>query len=108
VPGVRNNQLSKQVVQLLQGRPGWTFEASATPGAPPAWCYTDSGGVELAVIVDGGAVRIYLERTDQDVTVADVDQLAEWLAANAAHAIQGDQKDGMLGRLKGGKFFTWN
>ncbi|HVX22324.1 MAG TPA: hypothetical protein VHB02_13315 [Acidimicrobiales bacterium] len=102
-----DDRLWKQVAKALRGRPGWTFQATATPGAPPVWCYTDGGAVELSVAVDSGAVRIYLESTDQDVVVADAAQLVDWLAANAAAALR-DPKAGLLQRARGGRFFSWD
>jgi len=102
-----DDRLWRQVADVLRGRPGWTFQASPTPGAPPVWCYVEGTQVELSVTVDDGDVRIYLEDTDEDVVVADADGLVAWLQANAAAAL-GHPKDGLRQRLKAGRLFSWD
>ena len=55
-----DDELWKQVGAVLGKRPGWSLQASSSPGAPPAWCLVDEGEIDLSVNVDGGAVSVYV------------------------------------------------
>lgn len=108
VPGMARgaNQARKQIVELVEGRPGWRLEPRTTPGATPLWCFVVNGKVEFSVAAEAGAVRLYMMDTDQEVVFADVDGLAAWLRTYRSDALQqgAPRPDG---RKRAKKFFEW-
>jgi hypothetical protein len=104
---VRNDKgtLWKQVDQLLQRRPGWKFQAIATPGAPPLWCFESGGRSELSVTVDGGSIRIYEAGSDHEVKVGNTDELVAWLNSERPGSLR-PQKDRVIDKRAG--FFRWD
>ncbi len=100
------NDMWKQVTQLLRGRPGWTVQATPTPGDDPVWCFGARGQVELAVRVDGGVIRLQVSETDQDLTFSTTADLVTWLKAHMPNSFM-DKPDSALDRLKVGKLFEW-
>jgi hypothetical protein len=103
----RTKDLRKDVVELLRGRPGWRLEQRTTPGASPVWCYVVGGEIEFSVAVEDGVIRLYVMDTDQEVLLADRDELTTWMQTYKAHALQEapTQPDGSK-RVK--RFFEWN
>ncbi|MHB1783173.1 MAG: hypothetical protein ACYCTE_10905 [Acidimicrobiales bacterium] len=97
----------KQVVQLLERRPGWHLQARPSPGAPPAWCYGSASEVELTVTVERDAIRLYLVQTDEDVELESVSDLVAWLTAHKTGSLA-DRVPGLLDKLKRGQLFTWD
>ena len=77
--GTGDKELWKQVDELFKRRPGWTFQAMATPGAPPFWSLGPEGEPELRVTVDGGSITVSVTATDFDVALGSVDELVAWL-----------------------------
>lgn len=102
----RDDDLWQQVDRLLQRRPGWSFQAMPTPGAPPAWCFGAGRERDLSVTVEGGAVHVYVVEADLEVELSTGDELATWLSAHWEGAL-GEQRSGMGERLKGGGLFEW-
>jgi hypothetical protein len=98
--------MRKDVVDLLGGRPGWRLEPRTTPGASPVWCYVVAGQIEFSVAVEDGVIRLYVMDTDQEVVLADADELTAWLQIHKAHALQEApvRPDGKT-RVK--RFFEW-
>ena len=92
--------------RLFQGRPSWSLQAMSSPGSPPAWCCSLSGEVELSVTVEEGLFRVYVMETDQDVSLASIDELVAWLNEHK-DGILGDRQPGIVDRLKRGSFFDW-
>jgi hypothetical protein len=103
----RAKDLRKDVTDLVRGRPGWRLEPRTTPGASPVWCYIVGGEIEFSVAVEDGIVRLYVMDTDQEVVLADADQLVTWLRAHKAHALQ-DAPERADGRTRAKRFFEWN
>ena len=103
-----DDELWKQVGDILGTRPGWSLQASSSPGAPPAWCLVDEGEIDLSVSVDGGAVCVYVMSADREVRLDDTGALTAWLDANEA-ASRGDPLDPgeVLDDLVHGKFTKW-
>ncbi len=101
-----HDDLWQEVDRLLERRPGWTFQAMATPGEPPAWCYAAGAERDLMVSVDGGSIRVYVVEADLEVDLATTDDLVAWLATHWKGAL-GDQRPGVGERLKGGRLFQW-
>lgn len=100
------HDLGKEVDRLLQRRPGWTFQAMATPGAPPAWCFGTGHERDLTVTVVGGVIRVYEVEADLEVELATTAELVTWLTTRH-EGVLGDQRKGMGERLKGGGLFRW-
>ena len=76
-----DDALFDEVGRALEGRPGWHYEPSTTPGGLPSWCLDPGGRVVLAANVVDGKVSVYVPETDRDVVVGGVDQLLVWLDA---------------------------
>ena len=103
----RTKDLRKDVVALLRGRPGWRLEQRTTPGASPVWCYVVGGEIEFSVAVEDGLIRLYVMDTDQEVILADRDELTAWMQTHKAHALQ-DAPKGPDGSKRVKRFFEWN
>jgi hypothetical protein len=103
-----NDDLSEQVGRLLSGRPGWSLQASFSPGAPPAWCLVFEGEIDMSVRVDGGAVRVYVMADDEEVRLGSTAELTAWLDAHeaASHASPFEAGE-VLDELVHGKFTKW-
>lgn len=78
---------TREIRDLLVGRPGWRLEPQSTPGAPPLWCFVFNGKIEFSVTVTEGSLRLYVMETDQEIAFADGDALTAWLRANRAEAM---------------------
>ncbi len=76
-----DDDLFDQVGRALDGRPGWHYEPSPTPGLPASWCLDPAGRVVLSVTVVDGTVTVYVPDADRDVPVGGVAELAVWLDA---------------------------
>jgi hypothetical protein len=97
----------KTVTRLLRRRPGWSFQATSTPGAPLVWCFGSGGAVELSVTVDDHAIHVHVSAADDDIEVADADELAQWLRAHRAGTLQ-EPRTGLVEKIKSGRFFKWD
>jgi hypothetical protein len=78
----------KQVLEMLEGRPGWRLEPSSTPGLPPVWCFVFNGKIEFSVTADAGSIRLYVMDTDQELAFGNADELMAWLRSNRVEAAQ--------------------
>ncbi|HXZ61115.1 MAG TPA: hypothetical protein VEG62_00135 [Acidimicrobiales bacterium] len=78
----------KQIVELLQGRPGWRLEPRTTPGASPLWCFVVDGEIQFSVTAEEDLIRLYVMATDEEVVLRGVDELTAWLQAHRADALQ--------------------
>jgi len=76
-----DDELFDQVGRALEGRPGWRYEPSSTPGGPPSWCLDQGAQVVLSVNAYQGVVIVYVPETDREVPVGGVDELLTWLDA---------------------------
>lgn len=83
-----DDRLWEEISALLEGRPGWSVQASSSPGMPPSWCLLEGGEVDLAVSVDGGAINVYVMETDRDVRLETVAELAAWLELHQGEALR--------------------
>jgi hypothetical protein len=86
--GRRADQPRKQIVHLLDGRPGWRLEPRTTPGATPLWCFVDGGVIEFSVTAEKDMVRLYVMATDEEIVFADAEQLTTWLQTHRPAAMQ--------------------
>jgi hypothetical protein len=78
----QDDELFDHIGEILQSHPGWRFEPSATPGAPPSWCLDVHGEITLSVNVDHEAITVYLPETDQEIAFDGIDGFAAWNEAN--------------------------
>ena len=101
-----DNDPRKPIARLLRRRPGWTFQATSTPGAPLVWCFGSGGAVELSVTVDGHAICVHVSATNQDIELGNADELVQWLRTHVAGALQ-EPRSGVLDKVKSGRFFKW-
>jgi hypothetical protein len=84
----RDDQLWKELSGLLRNQPGWSVQASPTPGVGPNWTFSSHGKVDFSVFTDGGALHLYEEETDRDLPFDTVEDLMAWLNANKAFALR--------------------
>ena len=76
-----DDELFERVGQALDGRHGWHYEPSTTPGGAPSWCLDPGGRVTLSANVVDGVVTVYAPDEDREVAVGDVAELIVWLDA---------------------------
>ena len=98
--------LWKQVDLVLQRRPGWTFHAVSSPGAPSVWCYGSERDPELIVEISNPLIRVEDRTAPATVEVENADALIAWLQAHRPSALQ-PQKGGVSQRLKRGRLIEW-
>jgi hypothetical protein len=105
--GRRADQPRKQIVDLLQGRPGWRLEPRTTPGATPLWCFVDEGVIEFSVTADKDTIRLYVMATDKEIVFGDAEQLTTWLQTHRAAAML-EAPLRPDGKTRVRKLFEWN
>jgi len=76
-----DDELFERMGHALEGRPGWHYEPSTSPGGPPSWCLDPGGRVMLSANVIDGTVTVYAPEDDREVVVGDVAGLLAWLDA---------------------------
>ncbi len=103
----RTKQQRNELVELVQGRPGWRLEPRTTPGASPMWCFVVNGEIEFSVSADDGALHLYVMATDQEFILRSTEELSAWLENHRPEALSERQvgPDGKA-RLKG--LFDWS
>jgi hypothetical protein len=104
--GQRASHTRKQIVDLLEGRPGWRLEPRTTPGATPLWCFVEGGEIEFSVTAEKDLVRLYVMATDQEIVFADPEQLTTWLQTHRPAAMQ-EVPRGPDGKARLRKLFEW-
>ena len=77
-----DEELFHRIGEVLLLRPGWTLEPSPTPGGPSSWCFDVQGRVELSVTAVDGVVSVYVLDQDEEIELATIDELVDWLAIN--------------------------
>jgi hypothetical protein len=78
-----DDELFDRVGQALAAtHSGWKLEPSTSPGGPPSWCLDPAGEVTVSVAVFDGVISVYLPAEDQEIRVADIDELTRWIRAN--------------------------
>ena len=103
-----DDDLWEKVGELLGTRPGWSLQASSTPGAPPSWCFGSGGEVDLSVSVDAGSIWVYVMETDQDVRLANTGELTAWLEEHEAGSVNDPIEAGeVVGDLLHGRVVEW-
>ena len=96
----------KQIVELLQGRPGWRLEPRTTPGASPLWCFVAEGKVVFSVTAEGASIHLYEMDSDREVVFRSVADLTTWLQSYRSDALQ-EAAHRPDGRTRVKKFFEW-
>jgi hypothetical protein len=86
--GRRTDTTRQEIVELVEGRPGWRLEPRTTPGASPMWCFVPDGEIEFSVAADRGSVHLYVMATDRELVFADAEQLSAWLRIHRDDALQ--------------------
>jgi hypothetical protein len=104
--GRRTNQARKEIVELVEGRPGWRLEPRTTPGATPLWCFVAGGEIEFSVTADDGAIHLYVMATDQELVFTDAEQLEAWLRVHRDDALQ-ERPPRPVGKERSRRFFEW-
>lgn len=102
----RADQTRKQIVELLEGRPGWRLEPRTTPGASPLWCFVAEGKVVFSVTAERGSIRLYEMASDRELVFSGIDELTTWLRSSRADALQ-EATVRAEGRRRLKKFFEW-
>lgn len=105
--GTDDAELWKKVDQLLKRRPGWKFQATATPSASPVWYFGKRGAPEVSVTVQGACIWVSGGDTDHDATLKSTDELMAWLTQYLPGSL-GLQKKSMLSKLRDGSLFKWD
>jgi hypothetical protein len=100
------DEARKQIVELLQGRPGWRLEPRTTPGASPLWCFVAEGKVVFSVTAEGGSVRLYEMDADRELVFHGIAELTTWLRSYRADALQ-DATGRAEGKTRVKKLFEW-
>jgi hypothetical protein len=96
----------KQVEQLLRGRAGWRLQATTIPGAPPVWCFSEEGDVELTVTVEGNSIQVFEMENERITSLDEPEDLAGWLRAYKAAAFADRPTGERPGRRRRG-FLQW-
>ena len=78
----RDQALTHDVDEMLQGREHWSLQPSSSPGMPAQWCMLSGPQIELSVTVDRGAVVVYVMDRNTEVFLEDAAALSAWLHAN--------------------------
>jgi len=73
-----------QVGRMLQDRPGWRYEPSTTPGAPPSWCLDVHGEIVLSATVIDGVHSVYLPEADKEIDFDSRESLLAWIVEHEA------------------------
>lgn len=102
----RVDSLRQDLVDLVEGRPGWRLEARSTPGASPLWCYVSGGEVEFSATAEKGAIRLYVMATDQELVFRNGDELADWLRVHREEALQ-ERRARAGGKSRFRELFEW-
>jgi len=76
-----DEELFESMGRALEGRSGWHYEPSTTPGGLPSWCLDPGGRVTLSANVVDGMVTVYVPEDDREVAVGGVRALLVWLDA---------------------------
>jgi hypothetical protein len=97
-----NDPLWKHVDELLRHRPGWSLQAIATPGVPPAWSF----GSDLIVEVRGGSICVYLVNSEREVAFGTTSDLGRWLVDHVPESMR-DSQGSSAQRLKSVRFLRW-
>ena len=80
--------LRKEVDELLRRRPGWSLQATATPGALPVWCFGSGGRNDLTVAAERGSIRVYVMKSEREVKLGSTSELVAWLQAREAESLK--------------------
>jgi hypothetical protein len=87
-PGRIGNPSMNELVDLVKGRPGWRLEPVATPGSAPTWCFGSGRKIELSATAERDVIHLFVVETDEEIEFKNADELAVWLRANWAEALQ--------------------
>lgn len=99
--------LRKDLVDLVEGVPGWRLEPRTTPGASPLWCFVAEGKIEFSLSVEGSELLLYDMDTDRETRFADRATLEAWLREHRPETLQeAPPRPERKARAK--KFFEWN
>ncbi len=104
--GRRADHARTELVELLEGRPGWRLEPRTTPGATPMWCFVSGGEIEFSVAADAGAIHLYVMATDQELVFTDAEQLTAWLRVHRDEALQ-EAGPRPKAKERSRRFFEW-
>ncbi len=101
-----DTDLRRSIDRLLRRRPGWSFQATSTPGSPLVWCFASGGAITLSVTVDGNVICVHLFAMDQDTELRSTEELVEWLTTHMDGALQ-EPKARLVDKFKSGRIFKW-
>ncbi len=99
--------LRKDLVNLVEGVPGWRLEPRTTPGASPLWCFVSGGKIEFSVSVEGSELLLYDMDTDRETRFADRPTLEAWLREHRPDALQ-EAPPRPERKERARRFFEWN
>jgi hypothetical protein len=105
--GRRAKDARKELVELLEGRPGWRLEPRSTPGASPLWCFVSGGEIECSVAAEDGAIHLYVMSTDKELVFRDAAELTAWLQEHRADAFE-DRPRRLAGKERHRRYFEWS
>ena len=103
----RAKDARKELVELLEGRPGWRLEPRSTPGAAPLWCYVTGGEIEFSVTAEDGAIHLYVMATDHELVFRDTNELTAWLQEHRDDAFR-DRPQRPEGKERFRRYFEWS
>ncbi len=104
--GRRTVEVRKEIVELLEGRPGWRLEPRTTPGATPLWCFVSEGEIEFSVAAEDGVIHLYRMATDEEFAFRDAEALTAWLRVHRDDALQ-ERPPRPEGKQRARRFFEW-
>lgn len=99
--------LRKDLVDLVEGVPGWRLEPRTTPGASPLWCFVSDGKIEFSVTVEGSELVLYDMETHRDARFADREALGTWLREHRPDTLQ-EAPPRPDRKVRARRFFEWN
>lgn len=105
--GRRANDARKELVELLEGRPGWRLEPRSTPGASPLWCFVAGAEIEFSVTAEDGAIHLYVMASDEELAFRDVDELTAWLRVHRQDAFT-ERPQRPQGKERFRRYFEWS
>jgi hypothetical protein len=102
----RTKQQRNDLMELVNGRPGWRLEPRTTPGASPVWCFVANGEIDLSASADDGALHLYVMATDQEFVMQTAEELNAWLEIHRPEALS-ERQASPTGKARTKGLFEW-